>query len=247
MADRTTRRTFLKGTAAAVIGSGAAQSVAGAKNFGYFEPVFTTTATNVRDGAGTNYGVLATADKRTGGKVRDGPVYADGYYWWYVEFTGDDDNGRVTGWAIENNLAKSEFACPMTGEVTSTYWDCRPLGECDYRHRAVDIANGGGTRIRAARGGVADLRPNHDIYGNWIVIEHPNGWATGYGHLSSFAVSDGETVSKGQVIGYEGSTGVGRGEHLDFQVYDPNDHKKRSYYIDGELVTVGTGVPRNFF
>ena len=45
----------------------------------------------------------------------------------------------------------------------------------------------------------------------------------------------------------EGSTGAGSGPHLDFQVWDPNWDKRRSYYDDGEAVTEGTGVPRVFF
>jgi murein DD-endopeptidase MepM/ murein hydrolase activator NlpD len=54
-------------------------------------------------------------------------------------------------------------------------------------------------------------------------------------------------VSEGETVAYEGSTGSGSGPHLDFQVWNPNWDKRRSYYDDGDLVTEGTGVPRAFF
>lgn len=248
MQDNSTRRTFLKHSAAtAVVGGGFAATASAAKNYGYLDPVFTTSSLNIREGPGTNYGVKATAEKRTGGRIYQGPESADGYNWWKVNFSGDSDNGRVTGWVAENWLSASNFICPMTGEVTSTYWDCRPLGSCTRYHRAVDIANGGGTPITAAAGGTTEHRYDDGGYGNWLLIYHGNGWKTGYGHLSSFAVGDGVQVSQGETVAYEGDTGSGSGAHLDFQVWDPNWEKKRSYYDDGDAVTEGTGVPRVFF
>jgi murein DD-endopeptidase MepM/ murein hydrolase activator NlpD len=248
MTDHSTRRTFLKrSAAAAVVGTAAVGTATAAKDYEYLDPVFTTSDLNVREGAGTNYGIKATAEKRTGGRIYEGPESADGYNWWKVNFSGDTDNGPVTGWVAEDWLSAANFACPMTGTVTSTYWDCRPLGSCDRYHRAVDIANGGGTPITAAAGGTTEHRYDDGGYGNWLLIYHGNGWKTGYGHLESFAVGDGVQVSRGDVVAYEGDTGSGSGPHLDFQVWDPNWDKRRSYYDDNEEVIEGTGVPRAFF
>jgi murein DD-endopeptidase MepM/ murein hydrolase activator NlpD len=249
MKDNTTRRGYLRRAAAAtVVGLGAAstaETAAAAKDYDYLDPVFTTDDLNVREGPGTNYGVKATAEKRTGGRIYQGPESADGYNWWKVNFSGDTDNGPVTGWVAENWLSAANFACPMTGTVTDTYWACRD--GCSRYHRAVDIANGGGTPITAAAGGTAEHRYDKGGYGNWLLIYHGNGWKTGYGHLRSFAVQDGASVSRGDVVAYEGDTGAGTGPHLDFQVWDPNWAKRRSYYDDGESVVEGTGVPRVFF
>jgi murein DD-endopeptidase MepM/ murein hydrolase activator NlpD len=207
MENDSTRRTFLKQSAAtaatAVVGSGLAATASAAKNYGYLDPVFTTSSLNIREGAGTSYGVKATAEKRTGGRIYEGPESADGYNWWKVNFSGDTDNGRVTGWVAENWLSSANFICPMTGTVTSNWDDCRPLGSCTRQHKAVDIADGGGTPITAAAGGTAEHRwDGQDGYGNWLIIYHGNGWKTGYGHLSSFAVGRaGESGRDGRLRG----------------------------------------------
>jgi|GEM_PF-1903240 len=248
MKQRSTRRTFLQAAASAgVVGGTAAGAATAATGYDSLDPVFTTADLSVRGGPGTGYARTTVVDERTGGQVCEGPESADGYDWWKVDFSGDNDDGPVTGWVAGNWLAAADFACPMTGTVTDTYWACRPLGGCSRYHRAVDIAGGGGTPVAAAAGGTAEHRSDDGGYGNWLLLYHGDGWKTGYGHLSSFAVADGATVERGDTVAYEGATGSGSGPHLDFQVWNPNWSKERSYYDDGESVVEGTGVPREFF
>ncbi|WP_132059263.1 M23 family metallopeptidase [Halorussus amylolyticus] len=243
------RRTFLKASSAAVVGgvgvTAASGSASAAKDFEYETPVYTTSDLNVRDDHTTSAGIKATAAERTGGRVFEGPEASDGYNWWKVQFSGDNDNGPVTGWVAEDYLSAATFACPMTGPVTSTYWDTRDGGS--RYHRAVDFADGGGTPIHAAESGTVEHRYDEGGYGNWLVIYHGNGWKTGYGHLQSFEAADGATVERGDVIAYEGDTGAGTGPHLDFQVWDPNWEKKRCYYDVNDQAVQGTGVPNTFY
>jgi LysM repeat protein len=86
---------------------------------------------------------------------------------------------------------------------------------------AVDLAAPVGTPIRAAAGGeviVSKMGGWNGGYGNYIVIRHPSGTQTLYAHNSENAVSVGQTVARGEVIGYVGNTGRSTGSHLHFEV-----------------------------
>lgn len=91
-------------------------------------------------------------------------------------------------------------------------------------HKGVDIVASYGAPIVAADVGtvIASVRQDHHGtyggYGNVVVIDHGNGFSTLYAHMSSRAVSEGDSVSKGQVIGYMGSTGESTGTHCHFEV-----------------------------
>ena len=85
-------------------------------------------------------------------------------------------------------------------------------------HPGIDIAPGYGTPIEAAKDGVVAFAGWMSGYGNFVIIDHGGGFATAYGHQSRLAVSDGQVVSAGQVIGYVGSTGFSTGPHLHFEI-----------------------------
>ncbi|MFA6027694.1 MAG: peptidoglycan DD-metalloendopeptidase family protein [Patescibacteria group bacterium] len=88
-----------------------------------------------------------------------------------------------------------------------------------WGHIAIDVNCASGTPIYAAESGTATVIPNRgNGYGNYIIINHGNGMQTLYGHMTGFAVSNGQYVTRGQQIGYEGSTGWSTGPHLHFEV-----------------------------
>lgn len=86
-------------------------------------------------------------------------------------------------------------------------------------HRGTDYAAMTGTPIRAVTDGRVTLAGWSGGYGRMVKIAHAGGLGTGYAHMSRIAVSPGETVQQGQVIGYVGSTGLSTGPHLHFEVY----------------------------
>lgn len=90
-----------------------------------------------------------------------------------------------------------------------------------HGYNGVDIASYLGAPILASAAGeviIARLGGWNGGYGNYIVIAHPNGTQTLYGHLSGLAVSAGASVTRGQIIGYMGSTGRSTGTHLHVEV-----------------------------
>ena len=87
-------------------------------------------------------------------------------------------------------------------------------------HGAVDInpTQNGGTPVYASADGTVTTATYHSSYGNYVVIDHGSGVSTLYAHAQSLAVSAGQTVTKGQLIMYEGSTGNSTGPHVHFEI-----------------------------
>jgi len=111
---------------------------------------------------------------------------------------------------------------PSVGEITTYFGE---VGAYSPRgHAGLDIAADSGTPILAAdEGEVLKAYWNEDGYGGLIVIEHPSGYETWYGHLSRLGVEKGEHVSRGEMIGRMGSTGFSTGSHLHFEVRQDGD------------------------
>ncbi|HEY4027266.1 MAG TPA: peptidoglycan DD-metalloendopeptidase family protein [Candidatus Dormibacteraeota bacterium] len=119
------------------------------------------------------------------------------------------------------------FAWPERGPVTQGFGCTDLLGEpydpnCPTRHihTGIDIGCGFGTPIGAADAGIVSY-VNYGWgggYGNFVLMTHGNGFATLYAHLSAIAVTTGQPVRRGQVIGAEGSTGFSTGPHLHFEI-----------------------------
>ena len=108
-----------------------------------------------------------------------------------------------------------------SGYTISSYYGYRTFAGSREFHNALDIAGTGyGSNIYAANNGVIEIRAYNSSYGNYIMINHNNGYYSLYAHMSSFAsgLSVGSTVSRGQVIGYVGSTGRASGPHLHFEI-----------------------------
>lgn len=111
-------------------------------------------------------------------------------------------------WPLDGGYISSEFgsrANPFDGYSS------------DY-HPGIDIAENYGAPVYASASGYVQRAGWYGGYGKYIKISHDYGYATAYGHLSSIEISAGDYVSKGQLIGYVGSTGYSTGPHLHFEV-----------------------------
>lgn len=127
----------------------------------------------------------------------------------FVPSVGDLSNWAwpsESGWTISSNYA----------------WRKHPITEIRSFHPAIDIAGTGyNSHIYAANNGTVIIREGHYSFGNYIVINHNNGYYTLYAHLSKFVegVKVNSVVSRGQLIGYVGSTGESTGPHIHFEVW----------------------------
>ncbi len=124
-------------------------------------------------------------------------------------------SGQVAG-----PSGKGVLSPPIPGaRITSTFGPrVHPIFHDVRYHDGLDYGAGHGTPIRAAGDGVVVYAGPRGGYGNTIVVDHGNALATLYAHQSSFTVSHGTQVTRGQVIGYVGSTGFSTGPHLHFEV-----------------------------
>ena len=108
---------------------------------------------------------------------------------------------------------------PVNGVITSPFgYRNHPIFGRQILHSGIDIGVDYGTPVHAADSGVVVEADWISGYGYAVVIDHGNGLSTLYGHNESLAVSAGQSVSKGQVIAYAGSTGNSTGPHVHFEV-----------------------------
>lgn len=184
---------------------------------------------------------LDTPDKFT--KI----VIFDNYTWNYMDIGRPviDDNLYMENWdtttihsykgypldsipdEVDLLLADSvhHYYPPILGKVRSGYQFRRTR-----QHQGIDVPLQYGDTIRAAFDGVVRYHGGGKKtggYGNLVVLRHPNGLETYYGHMSKYVVKVGELVKAGEVIGFGGSTGRSTGPHLHFetrykgQTFDP--------------------------
>lgn len=112
-------------------------------------------------------------------------------------------------------LWTAAFMRPRTSRLTSTFGRGRVFnGAVTTRHLGVDFAGAVGEPIRAANRGVVALVDTFFLAGHVVYIDHGGGLVTGYFHMSKQLVAEGDTVSRGQIIGLVGATGRVTGPHL---------------------------------
>ena len=151
-------------------------------------------------------------------------------YWWPVG-SAEPSNGNIYG------------GTPISVTITSYFGPRYVQGSYDPGHGAIDIGVARGTPIIATKSGTVILTQTGctegntscgQTYGNFVKLDHGDGVESLYAHLTSLAVSDGDTVSQGQVIGYSGNTGNSTGPHLHFEIRINGTRVDPLEYVDPE-------------
>ena len=111
---------------------------------------------------------------------------------------------------------------PINGARLSSNFGMRrhPISGYSRLHKGTDFAAVTGTPVQAAGSGVIERASRFSSYGNYVKIQHPNGFETAYAHLSRYGpgIKAGVRVQQGDIIGYVGSTGASTGPHLHYEV-----------------------------
>jgi murein DD-endopeptidase MepM/ murein hydrolase activator NlpD len=117
------------------------------------------------------------------------------------------------------NLANAPSLWPVVGPVTSSFGEREdPFNGEGAFHAGIDISSTFGEAVRATADGTVEMADRASGYGREVVIDHGYGIKTCYGHLSGFAVTEGQQVTRGQIIGYVGTSGRSTGPHLHYEV-----------------------------
>jgi len=126
-----------------------------------------------------------------------------------------DENGR----SLRRDFLRSPLRYKsVSSRFSSSRW--QPILHFFRAHLGTDFAAVEGTEVRAIGAGVVTFAGREGGYGNLVVIRHPHGYETRYGHLLRFAegIGSGVAVEQNRVIGYVGSSGLSTGPHLHFEV-----------------------------
>jgi murein DD-endopeptidase MepM/ murein hydrolase activator NlpD len=108
---------------------------------------------------------------------------------------------------------------PIVGKVTSSFGEREdPFNGEGAFHAGIDISAGFGEPVHATADGVVEFADRTSGYGREVILDHGHGIKTVYGHMSGFAITTGDEVRRGQVIGYVGMSGRSTGPHLHYEV-----------------------------
>ncbi|MEQ1509834.1 MAG: M23 family metallopeptidase [Sphingopyxis sp.] len=143
---------------------------------------------------------------------------------------GERPRLRMLPWKVEGSdqwfeasgvgQQRSGMAQPVAGRITSSFGARRhPILGYVRMHNGMDFGAPHGAPIYAVSDGTIAVAGYSGGYGRYVRINHGSGLGTGYGHMSRIAVSAGQHVRRGQIIGYVGSSGLSTGPHLHYEMY----------------------------
>ena len=196
--------------------------------------------------AGDRFHVIYEAFYNAGEMMKTGNILA-------VEFVNNgntyqaihfgDASGKYAYYTPEGkSLHKTFLRSPLEYTRISSSFNAgryHPILQRIKAHRGVDMAAPTGTRVKASGDGVVGFMGRKGGYGNVVILSHPSGISTVYGHLSRFsdAIRKGDTVNQGDIIGYVGMTGLATGPHLHYEFLVNGSHR------DPMKVALPTSVP----
>jgi murein DD-endopeptidase MepM/ murein hydrolase activator NlpD len=130
-----------------------------------------------------------------------------------LRLTGDIQSAQAREAVSGLGESAQGFIWPLNGGVTSYYGE-----RWGRMHTGIDIDGYTGQPIVASKAGRVIMATYYSGYGNTVVVDHGDGYATLYAHMSDFRTNEGAFVEQGEIVGYVGCTGSCTGDHLHFEV-----------------------------
>ncbi|HET9398335.1 MAG TPA: M23 family metallopeptidase [Sphingomicrobium sp.] len=151
--------------------------------------------------------------------------------------------GMADGWIDADRFGpESAFLQPVNGRISSTFGiRSHPILRFLRPHQGVDFAARWGTPVRAAADGRVVAAEWRGGYGRQVQVNHGDGLATSYSHLSDMVAKPGSMVRRGQIVGYVGASGLATGPHLHFEIIRSG---RRIDPLTARLVGAGHSVDR---
>ncbi len=153
------------------------------------------------------------------------------YQIWLEEQKKKEEENKNNNNNSGSSNSGSTTAPPASGEgfyfpmqyctmLTSAYgYRVHPITGNYSFHNGVDLAAAQGTPIYATKSGTVTTATYNYAFGYYVVVNHLDGFSSLYGHMTHYTVSEGDYVTRGEIIGYVGSTGYSTGPHLHFTIY----------------------------
>ena len=158
---------------------------------------------------------------------------------------GPSGLGSISGFGDTDVSIDAPSLWPVVGPIRSSFGQREdPVtgnGEGEF-HTGIDISAPIGTAIRATADGTVKSAEMASGYGREVILDHGHGMETCYAHMSGFAVMPGETVVRGQVIGYVGVSGRTTGAHLHYEVRIRNTPVNPYKYMRTTIAGLGTAA-----
>ncbi len=142
---------------------------------------------------------------------------------------------RVYSGMTNEKLWQTGWLPPTGGPITTRFGERRSYNgsPADGHHSGTDIGAPDGTPVSVTNSGRVVFTRQMQLRGNMVIVDHGGGLYSGYSHLASFAVGEGEALAQGDVVGYVGSTGLSTGAHLHWEMSAGGVLVDAMRFIDG--------------